>query len=104
MIRAYSNTTTGAIHQAGLIKRIKQTTLDITVPYPLYDQVNYYLNQAALTQTAPDYATAVTVHVFVDEDQVEAQIAALTTRFNNQLTIQKGTPRFHEVPLTNDEN
>lgn len=104
LIRAYSNTTTGAIHQAGLIKRIKQTTLDITVPYPLYDQVNYYLNQAALTQTAPDYATAVTVHVFVDEDQVAAQIAALTTRFNNQLTIQKGTPRFHEVPLTNDEN
>lgn len=99
LIRAYSNTTTGAIHQAGIIKRIQQITLDITTPYPLYDQVNYYLNQEALTQVAPNYGADVTIHVYVDEADAEHYISELTNRFNNQLTIHKGELSFHEIEV-----
>ena len=99
LIRAYSNTTTGAIHQAGIIKRIQQVTLDITTPYSLYDQVNYYLNQETLAQATPDYGTDVIIHVYVDEADAEHSITELTNRFNNQLTIHKGELCFHEVEV-----
>lgn len=98
LIRAYSNTTTGGVAAAGIVSRIRQLTLVITCPYPLHDQLTYYCQQNQLGIDQQDYGAAVTLTVFVDADQADSQIQQLTTRFNDQLTIKKGTPRFREVP------
>lgn len=98
LIRAYSNTTGQAIQQAGRVQRIRQVTLQIAVPYPLYDQLNYYLNQEQLTIAGTDFGAAVDLAVLVDEAEVDQRVAELTQRFNNQLQIETGEASFHEVP------
>ena len=100
LIRAYSNTTTEAIHAVGRVQKIPQVTLEVTTPYPLYDQLTYWLGQEELATAEPSYATAVTVPVFVDESKLATVKAALTNQFNNQLTIKRGPVRFNEVPIT----
>ena len=94
LIRAYSNVTTNAIHQAGLVQRVIQTAVDITVSYAQHDPLVYFLKEVA----DEAYGVDVTVTVFVDQDACDDLIAQLTNRFNDQLQIKKGQPRNHEVP------
>lgn len=99
LIRAYSNTTSDAIHQAGRVRRVLQAALTITIPYRLNDQVHYYLAQAGLSPQQEDYGTAVTTTVFVDQAEMQQRLAELTDRFNGQLTLTHGEERFREVPI-----
>lgn len=99
LIRAYSNATTAAIHQAGRVKRVQQVALKITLPYRLTDPVHYYLKQAGLPPQQETYGTAVTTTVFIDQAKLKTCQAELTDRFNGQLTLTPGPERFREVAI-----
>lgn len=98
LIRAYSNVTTNAIHQAGLVQRIIQTAVEITVSYAQHDRLRYFFKEHQVAVANEEYGVNVTVTVFVDQDACDNLIAQLTNRFNDQLQIKKGQPRNHEVP------
>ncbi|KRM35998.1 YigZ family protein [Limosilactobacillus pontis] len=98
LIRAYSNVTTNAIRQAGLVQRVVQTGVDITVSYAQHDQLLYFLKEQQVAVVNDAYGVDVTVTVFVNQEACDDLIAQLTTRFNDQLQIKKGQPRNHEVP------
>ncbi|WP_267201485.1 YigZ family protein [Limosilactobacillus kribbianus] len=98
LIRAYSNVTTNAVHQAGLVQRVIQTSVAITASYAQHDQLLYFLKEQQITVADEQYGVNVVVTIFVDQDACDQLIADLTTRFNDQLTIKKGQPRNHEVP------
>lgn len=99
LIRAYSNVTTKAIHQAGLVQRIQQATLNITVSYRQHDPLLYYLKENRLELANEQYGANIVTSVFVDIDQIKATIQDLTSRFNNQLEISEGERRFNELPF-----
>lgn len=99
LIRAYSNVTTKAIHQAGLVQRIQQATLNITVSYRQHDLLLYYLKEKQLEIANEQYGANVVTSVFVDTDQVKSTIQDLTNRFNDQLEISEGEKRFNELPF-----
>ena len=101
LIRAYSNVTTEEIAQVGLVERITQQVVAITVPYRFNDQVHYYLEQAGLALAGEEYGVDVIIRVFINLEEVDEQIQTLTDRFNHQLQIKKEDQRFHEVPLNN---
>ncbi len=98
LIRAYSNVTTNAIHQAGLVQRVIQTAVDITVSYAQHDKLLYFLKEQEVEVANEEYGVAVTVTIFVDQAKSDDLIGLLTNRFNGQLQIKKGQPRNHEVP------
>ena len=98
LIRAYSNSVSQAIEQAGLVERVEQAILKIDVAYSLHDSLLYYLKQANLEIAEEEYGASVIVSVYVDESQIEEQLNQLTERFNGQLTIKKGPTRIHELP------
>lgn len=98
LIRAYSNVTTNAIHQAGLVQRILQTAVDITVSYAQHDKLLYFLKEQQVEVANEAYGVDVTVTIFVDQAACDDLIDQLTNRFNDQLQIKKGQPRNHEVP------
>lgn len=98
LIRAYSNTTTEAIHQAGLVQRIKQATLQITVPYSQHDSLLYYLKENKLEVAGEEYGVNVVTSIYVNESELATTQASLTNRFNNQLQIAVGSTRFNEIP------
>lgn len=98
LIRAYSNVTTNAIHQAGLVQRVIQTAVDITVSYAQHDKLLYFLKEQQIEVANEAYGVDVTVTIFVDQAAMDDLITLLTNRFNDQLQIKKGQPRNHEVP------
>lgn len=100
LIRAYSNTTTEAIHQAGLIQRVKQATLEITVNYAQHDSLLYYLKEQQLEVAGEEYGVNVITSIYVDEDKVAIAKDNLINRFNDQLQIIEGEERFNEIPYS----
>lgn len=98
LIRAYSNTTTEAIHQAGLVQRIKQAILKITVTYALHDPLLYYLKENNLEVAGEEYGVNVETSIYVNETDLKNVKEKLINRFNNQLQITEGDQRFNEIP------
>lgn len=98
LIRAYSNVTTNAIHQAGLVQRVMQTAVDITISYAQHDRLRYFLKEHQIELANETYGVNVTVTVFVNQADCDDLINQLTNYFNGQLQIKKGQPRKHEVP------
>ena len=92
LIRAYSNVTTNAIHQAGLVQRVLQTAVDITVSYAQHDKLLYFLKEQQVEVANEAYGVDVTVTIFVDQAACDDLIDQLTNRFNDQLQIKKGQP------------
>ena len=98
LIRAYSNTTTEAIHQAGLVQRIKQAILKITVTYALHDPLLYYLKENNLEVAGEEYGVNVETSIYVNETDLKDVKEKLINRFNDQLQITEGDQRFNEIP------
>ncbi|MCC4421456.1 YigZ family protein [Limosilactobacillus reuteri] len=98
LIRAYSNTTTEAIHQAGLVQRIKQAILKITVTYALHDPLLYYFKENNLEVAGEEYGVNVETSIYVNETDLEDVKEKLINRFNDQLQITEGDQRFNEIP------
>ncbi|MBW3350062.1 YigZ family protein [Limosilactobacillus reuteri] len=98
LIRAYSNTTTEAIHQAGLVQRIKQAILKITVTYALHDPLLYYLKENNLEVAGEEYGVNVETSIYVNETDLKDAKEKLINRFNDQLQITEGDQRFNEIP------
>ena len=98
LIRAYSNTTTEAIHQAGLVQRIKQAILKITVTYDLHDLLLYYLKENNLEVAGEEYGVNVETSIYVNETDLKDVKEKLINRFNDQLQITEGDQRFNEIP------
>lgn len=101
LIRAYSNVTTDAIHRAGIVNRVLQQLLTITVDYAEHDALTYYLKQHDLAIDHEEYGVKVAVTIFVDQNESQAVQDALTNRFNGRLTINAAGQHIHEVPVTN---
>lgn len=98
LIRAYSNTTTEAIHQAGLVQQIKQAILKITVTYALHDPLLYYLKENNLEVASEEYGVNVETSIYVNETDLKDVKEKLINRFNDQLQITEGDQRFNEIP------
>ena len=98
LIRAYSNTTTEAIHQAGLVQRIKQAILKITVTYALHDPLLYYLKENNLEVASEEYGVNVETSIYVNETDLKDVKEKLINRFNDQLQITEADQRFNEIP------
>ena len=98
LIRAYSNTTTEAIHQAGLVQRIKQAILKITVTYALHDPLLYYLKENNLEVASEQYGVNVETSIYVNETDLKDVKEKLINCFNDQLQITEGDQRFNEIP------
>lgn len=98
LIRAYSNTTTEAIHQADLVQRIKQAILKITVTYALHDSLLYYLKENNLEVADEEFGVNVETSIYVNETDLKDVKEKLINRFNDQLQITESDHRFNEIP------
>lgn len=102
LIRAYSNSATNAIHKAGLVQLVQQAILEITVSYSQHDSLLHYLKEQKIEVADEQFSASVQTNIYVDEDQVDNFTKKLINRFNDQLTIKKGTLRIHEIPYQAD--
>lgn len=98
LIRAYSNVTSEALHEAGLVQRVKQAILQIEVPYSLHDQLLYFLKEQQIEIANEEYGVQVTTNIFVNDDDITSVIDNLNNQFHGQLHITEAGHRFNEIP------
>ncbi|TOY84822.1 YigZ family protein [Levilactobacillus brevis] len=99
LIRAYSNATSTGIEATGVVKRVQQQALILTVDYANYDRLSHYLTEQNITVLGTDYATAVTVTIAVDLAAVSTTQGAIQNLLSDRLTSRLGDIDYHEVPV-----
>ncbi|MEJ6400249.1 YigZ family protein [Nicoliella lavandulae] len=97
LIRAYSNATTEAINHVGVVERILQTKVNITIDYPLLEQLKYHLNQEDIYIDDIQYGANVTVVVAVPADIVAAFKKEIVNLLNDRATIETGDQEYFEI-------
>ncbi|KRM13607.1 YigZ family protein [Paucilactobacillus suebicus] len=97
LIRAYSGSTSNAIHEIGLIERVLQDTLQVEVSYSLHDQLLYFLQQQNISVGDQQYGVNVNITIFVNHEKLSEVINDLTNQFHDQLNIKVKTPRYNEI-------
>lgn len=99
LIRAYSNATSRGIEAVGVVKRVLQTDLALTISYANFDKLNYYLQQNTVSVLDTTYAENVTVQIAVDVPDVEATQTAVTNLLAGQVTFAVGEDHYHDVDV-----
>lgn len=99
LIRAYSNATSRAIEQVGLVQKVLQQDLILTVSYANYEKLNYHLQQEQINLIDTTYGSDVVVTIAVDLNAVETVQTQITNLLSGQVTIQTGDEHYHEVDV-----
>ncbi|WP_369404147.1 IMPACT family protein [Secundilactobacillus oryzae] len=104
LIRAYSNATSNAIREIGLVARVKQTEILIEVDYALYDKLAHFISTETINAQEPEFGATVKLRIFVNSDQITSTTTALTNLLAGKLIITVGEDRFQEVPYTKQKD
>lgn len=99
LIRAYSNATSKAIEQVGIVSLVLQTAIQITVSYANLDKLNYYLTQQAISITQTDYTDQVQVTIAVDTANLDDVQTNITNLLAGQVSFKIGDESYHEVDM-----
>lgn len=99
LIRAYSNSTSRAIEQVGLVKKVLQRDLILTVSYANYEKLSYHLEQQQINVLDTNYGSDVTVTIAVDLEVVEQVQTAITNLLSGQVTLEAADEHYHEVAV-----
>ncbi|WP_395317995.1 YigZ family protein [Fructilactobacillus frigidiflavus] len=98
LIRAYSNSASQVIEKVGIVEKLLQTQIDLSISYPLNDKLQYYLKAHHFNILNVEYGSAVKVSTAV----LTADIDQFKTDINNLLAgnveIQTGAESYFEVP------
>ncbi|MEE8850268.1 MAG: YigZ family protein [Lacticaseibacillus paracasei] len=99
LIRAYAGNANTAIETIGIVARIKQKTVTFTIPYADFDPIQHFLTTNHLSIANTDYGTAVTITLYLDDEHLQATLAALNDFLNGQFSPTIGASQYREVPL-----
>lgn len=99
LIRAYSNATSRAIEQVGLVQKVLQRDLILTVSYANYEKLTYHLKQKQISLIDTTYGSDVVVTIAVDLDSVAEVQTQITNLLSGQVTIKAGDEHYHEVDV-----
>lgn len=97
LIRAYSNSTSEAIENIGIVQLVNKKIIALTVEYPLFDKLNYYLQENSYPIKDTNYTDKVTVSVAVSEEQVDQFLESITNLLANQFQSKIGGSEIFEV-------
>lgn len=98
LIRAYSNATSHAIETVGIVKKVVQTELALTVSYSAFGKLQNYLENKQINLLDTHFATEVTALVAIDTPQVKEFSDQVIDLMNGQVTIKEGQEKYVEVP------
>lgn len=99
LIRAYSNSTSRAVESVGLVKLVLQTSITMTVSYPNFEKLTYFLSQQEIPVENTTYTAQVTVEVAVDTPDTENFQQQVNDLLAGQVTFKVGDENYHEVDV-----
>lgn len=99
LIRAYSSTTADAIKEIGLVENRIQQGYSLSIPYNLYDKFENYAKNQKITLEDKSFSTDVKCNIFLDLSEQEELIQDIRDQFQNQISFEKTTKEFKQVPI-----
>lgn len=99
LIRAYSNSVTEAAEAIGVVRCVLQQDISFDVPYNRIDEIHHYLETNDVFIADQQYATAVTITVSLDLDDIERFEQDLTNLLSGQVEFNHGEKHFNEIPV-----
>ncbi|PXW92996.1 putative YigZ family protein [Streptohalobacillus salinus] len=101
LIRAYSEATSTAIRATGVVSRKWVEEMIVTVDYGLLGKIEHALIDSDYLLDTIDYLANVTLHIYVEADQINRFKTWLTDLTHDQLTIEQGSAVYLETPVSN---
>lgn len=98
LIRAYRQSVSEAINQAGRVQSVLQQQLLITLDYKQLDMINYWLKQQPVNLVNTTYAAQVQLTLLLDQQHTSSFLTDLNNQLHAQIPVQMGPTTFHEIP------
>lgn len=99
LIRAYSNSVTEAAEAIGVVRCVLQQDISFNIPYNRIDEIHHYLETNDIFIADQQYATAVTITVSLDLDDIQKFEQDLTNLLAGQVEFNHGEKHFNEIPV-----
>lgn len=103
LIRAYSNATSTTIESIGLVNRIIQTSLFITVTYANFDKLTYFLQKHQITISDTTYTETVTTILIINKVDISLIQTLIKDLLNGQVTFKLGGDMYKDVTISFDD-
>lgn len=100
LIRAYSNSASEGINNIGIVNKVLQKKIKLSVDYSNYNKLEYYLSQNNIVIIENNYNTQVDITVAVDNSHVTDFKKSIIELLNNQLKIEEQGNQFYEIDYT----
>ena len=97
LVRAYTKAAQDAFAAAKCVTFAPCRDIELTIEYPLYDQVNHWVAGQGITVVDTAFAADVTLMLRVLADQAETTVAALTELTHGAALIEVGEESFQPL-------
>lgn len=99
LIRAYAGSVSHAVNELGRVEIKTLQGLELTLSYGQYQELPNFLSKHQLQEVNPEFGTEVTSQVFVNPEDLEVVITALTDFYQGKILIDKVGMQSVEVPV-----
>ncbi|MGQ2375288.1 YigZ family protein [Companilactobacillus zhachilii] len=99
LIRAYSSTTAEAVKEIGLVENRIQQGFELTIPYHMFDKFDNYARNEQITLENKQFTADVKCEIYLDLDNVKADIQNIKDLFQNQIIIKETDKTYKQVPI-----
>lgn len=103
LIRAYSNATSTAIDQVGIVNRVLKRRLTMTVDYHQFDPLTYFLKTNQITIQDTTYGAQVKVTVAIKNAELDLFRQKILDLLGGHVTFIVGDDEIFEEPFSRDE-
>ncbi|MFC4652405.1 YigZ family protein [Lactococcus nasutitermitis] len=100
LIRAYSGVLNHAIEVTGLVQRVEQQGLTLTLDYSLFDSLQHFLLAEHIEMANSKFLTEVKLDLFIDNDKLDGFISRINEKFSGKIKIKKTAKQLVEVALS----
>lgn len=97
LIRAYAGTVADGLVDVGLVELVTRQAIIISVGYPSYDSLKYWLDTNEYMISDTQYTTGVDVTVPVLPSDIESFEAQVSDLLNGQVTFEHGDEQLFEM-------
>ncbi len=97
LIRAYGGAVAQALKELGIVKRVVQTEISLTLAYPLHGKLQNFLEGEEIALLNTNYTDQVEVVIAVEQDQVDNITNKIIDLLNGKIAINVGENRYHEI-------
>lgn len=99
LIRAYSKAASNGIRQTGVVKKVLQQQVSLTLSYPNLGKLQNFLETKQIPIITTDYSENVKVLLALDQTAIPSFTAQITELFNAQIELSLGEVGYQEIEI-----